>query len=831
VGKTYAMLNEGRRRRDRGRDVVVGIVETHGRQHTAAQLGDLEVIPRRTVEHRGTVLSDMDLDAVLARRPDVVLVDEYAHTNAPGGQHEKRWQDIETLLEAGIDVVSTVNIQHLESLNDVIADITGVRQQETVPDAVVRRADQIELVDMSPEALRRRLAHGNVYPAARIDAALTNFFRPGNLGALRELALLWLADRVDESLNAYRSDHDIDGAWETRERVVVGLSGAPGGDDVVRRAARIAGRVGGQLIGVHVASADGLSFDDSGAVARQRQLVESLGGTSHEIVGNDRARSLVAFAQAEKATQVVLGATRRSRWHELLHGSLVGTVGRLADDLDVHVIAASSPDEPAAARLRGRPQPRLGTPRVAAGWVLAGVGLPLLTWLMATFADDVALSTTLLVFLAAVLLMATVGGRWVAVCAAVAASLLVNWYFVEPRYTFTIAQPENAVSLVVFVAVALTVGFLVDHSARRAAEARRARAEAAALARGAASLAGDVHPIPALLDQIRHSFGVAEARFEVLVDGHPVTRGESGDGVVPSAAGAPSAIVDLAPDGEGRARRIVVSGRKLTADDRRVLRLLGEQLAMADDRRTLADEASAAAALAEIDAVKTALLRSVSHDLRTPLAAIKALVTGLVDQDVTWSDEQVREALLAVDGETDRLNRLVGNLLDAGRLQTGALAVHNRPNDPAEMVSAALDALGAEAGDVVVELPERLPDVDVDAALVERSLANVISNAVRHRGGDRLVLVRGDRVGDEVHLMVIDHGRGVPIEDRERVLAPFHRLGDSTSDGGVGLGLAIARGFVEGVGGELRLDDTPGGGLTVTMVLPVALRVAQDVGG
>ena len=302
VGKTFAMLNEGRRRADRGTDVVVGVVETHGRVNTAAQIGDLEVVPRRTFEHRGTTFTEMDVDAILARRPRIVLVDEFAHTNVPGSRHEKRWQDVEALLDAGIDVISTLNIQHLESLNDVIAKITGTTQRETVPDAVVRRADQIELVDMSPEALRRRMAHGNIYPAERIDAALTNFFRPGNLGALRELALLWVADRVEESLSAYLAQHGIADAWETRERVVVGLSGAPGGDALIRRAARIAGRVGGELIGVHVVSDDGLTRDHTAAIAAQRALVESLGGRSHEVVGHDRAETLVEFARREKAT-------------------------------------------------------------------------------------------------------------------------------------------------------------------------------------------------------------------------------------------------------------------------------------------------------------------------------------------------------------------------------------------------------------------------------------------------------------------------------------------------------------------------------------------------
>ena len=284
VGKTYAMLGEGQRRKQRGADVVVGVVETHGRAHTVAQLGDLELVPRLAVEYRGTTLQEMDVDAILRRRPDVVLVDEYAHTNAPGSRNEKRWLDVELLLDAGIEVISTLNVQHLESLNDVISEITGTTQRETVPDAVVRRADQIELVDMTPEALRRRMAHGNIYPADRVDAALSNYFRPGNLGALRELALLWVADRVEESLTAYLDIHGISKTWETRERVVVGITGRVGGDSVIRRAARMAGLVGGDLIGVHVFSDDGLSTDAGEDLAEQRRLIEQLGGRVHDVV-------------------------------------------------------------------------------------------------------------------------------------------------------------------------------------------------------------------------------------------------------------------------------------------------------------------------------------------------------------------------------------------------------------------------------------------------------------------------------------------------------------------------------------------------------------------
>ena len=321
VGKTYAMLGEGHRRSERGTDVVVAFVEAHGRPHTAAQIEGLEVLPRRRLAYRGTSFDEMDIDAVIARRPEVALVDEFAHTNVPGSRNEKRWQDVEELLEAGIDVISNVNIQHLASLNDVVEKITGVPQRETVPDAIVRAADQVELVDMTPEALRRRMAHGNIYKAEKIDAALTNYFRIGNLAALRELALLWLADKVDEGLQRYREAHDIRTTWEARERVVVALTGGPEGDTLIRRAARIAARsAGGDLLAVHVTTSDGLTAASPGTLANQRRLTESLGGTYHQIVGDNVPEALLTFARAENATQLVLGVSRRSWLSSLLTG-------------------------------------------------------------------------------------------------------------------------------------------------------------------------------------------------------------------------------------------------------------------------------------------------------------------------------------------------------------------------------------------------------------------------------------------------------------------------------------------------------------------------------
>jgi len=813
VGKTFAMLNEGYRRRERGADVVVGIVETHGRASTAAQLRDLEVFPRLRLEYRGTVLEELDLDGLLARRPEIVLVDELAHTNAPGSRNEKRWQDVDILLDAGIEVITTVNVQHLESLNDVVAKITGTQQRETVPDAFVRRADQIELVDMSPEALRRRMAHGNIYPAERIDAALSNYFRPGNLGALRELALLWVADRVEETLAQYLDDHGITAAWETRERVVVAMTGRPGGEALVRRAARMAGRVKGELVGVHVVRSDGIADESGTALADQRKLVFEFGGTVHDVSGDDAAEALVQFARAEKATQLVLGASGRTRWHEWWHGSFIANVVRLAGDMDVHVIARNdeTPERPPQ-----RPGRRVRRSVVSA-WLLTALALPVLTVGLARTREHLALSTILLVFLSLVLLVAALGGRLVAAVAAVAASLLVNWYFVPPIHTFTISEAENIVSLIVFLAVALTVGTFVDLAARRSIEASRARVEAEALTRAAGELAG-ADPVRGLLDEIRATFSlrtVCLARGDGDTWVHTDTSGET------PAGDPPTTVLEL-PGSVEAPHRLELYGQNSFGDDRRLLRVLADQVAVAVDARALHAEAKEATMLADIDALRTALLRAVSHDLRTPLASIKAMVSGLRDPSVSWRPEQVEVAHATIEDETDRLTRLVANLLDASRLQTGTMAVQLAHVDLVVPVRAAIQAVPGAAERTNLVIGDDLPGVMADAALVERVVANLLANALRHSPDDASVRIVADQVGNEVHLCIIDRGPGIPAALRSKVLVPFQRLGDESVASGVGLGLSIAQGFVEALHGTLTLDDTPGGGLTVTVGLPVA---------
>ncbi|HEY7137049.1 MAG TPA: sensor histidine kinase KdpD [Acidimicrobiia bacterium] len=823
VGKTFAMLNEGRRRHARGTDVVVGLVETHGRRLTAAQIGDLEIVPRKELKYRDAVFEEMDVDAVLARRPTVALVDELAHTNVPGSRHEKRWQDVEELLDAGIDVVSTVNIQHLESVNDVVERITGVEQRETVPDAVVRRAEQVELVDMTPEAIRRRMAHGNIYAAEKVDAALANYFRPGNLAALRELALLWVADRVDETLQQYMVDHGITAAWETRERVVVAVTGAPGGEHLIRRASRMATRTRGDLLGVHVRAGEGLAGPPSGMLDRHRALLEELGGSFHEVVAADPATGLTDFARTEHATQLVLGASGRSWINELLHGSVINRVIRGAGDIDVHVISTKTEGEerhlPSARRFSAGVSQR----RQAVAWVGVVGGLPLLTVILTQLRSHVSLPGALLIYLLAVVVIATVGGALPALVAAIAATLLANWFFTPPLHTFTVGDTVNVIALVVFIGVAAIVSTLVTLSSRRSLEAARARAEAATLVQLAGTLITEDDPLPTIMGQLRAAFEKVEALAVLRRSGPGTWRVIAAAGEpVPASPEEATDRVELSGDDV-----LVITGPDMTADERRLLHAFTAQLAVALESRELRAEADAANALAQADALRTALLRAVSHDLRTPLASIKAASSTLLADDVELGPEAERALHKTIDEEVDRLSELVTNLLGMSRLQAGALQLTATDVGVDEIVSRALAGLGDRARSVKVDVPDDLPHIHVDPALMERAVANVIDNALAW-AGDESVRVEAGVVGLSVDIRVVDRGPGIPRDQREHVFQPFQRLGDRSSGAGVGLGLAVARGFVEAMGGDLDIEDTPGGGNTMVFRFPAAQHASIE---
>jgi two-component system sensor histidine kinase KdpD len=892
VGKTYAMLEEGRRLRAAGRDVVVAVVETHGRAATRAMTAGFEIVPRTVIEHRGVQLEEMDLAAVLARAPQVALVDELAHTNAPGSVHEKRWRDVETLRDAGIDVISTVNIQHIESLNDVVQQITGVPQRETIPDAVLRDADQIEVVDLAPQALRDRLSEGVVYPAARIDAALSNYFRLGNLTALRELALLWLADEVDSSLQKYRAEHGIGQKWEARERVVVALTGGPEGETLLRRGARIASRsAGGQLLAVHVTSQDGLRQANPGALAAQRSLVESLGGTFHQVVGSDIPEALVQFAKASNATQLVIGVSRRSRLAAVFTGPGIGaTVIRESGDIDVHIVTHAA----AGGRLR---LPRTGGSLTArrrlGGFGFAVVAGPLLTWLLSSFRSDESITSDVLAYQLLVVVAALIGGIWPAVFAAVLSGLTLDYFFVAPLYSVTIADPLHALALTLYVVIAVLVSLVVDQAARRSRAARRAAAESELLASVSGSVLRGQDAVQALVDVTREAFGLDSVRLvrpsapapapdqsiltphettEILHAAPPEppavrrgaqnlrrferadarTEGAGADGDATAGGGARDAVRMPLGGGEGSAGTVLeLQGRALGAADRRLLGVIVAQLQAAVEREGLQGSVRESAALAAADRVRSALLAAVGHDLRRPLAAATAAVTGLRAELVAENDApaeqaprsrpELRPKLSAVDrdelldtAETGlrQLARLLTDLLDVSRLQAGVLGVRLAPVMLEDVVPEVLDELDAGPEQVELALPPELPPFLADAVLLDRVLVNLLSNALRFSPEGERVVIAASSFAGTVQLRVTDRGPGIPAGRRDEVFVPFQRLGDTDNLTGLGLGLALSKGFVEGMGGTLDAEDTPGGGLTMVVSLPVATpdTVIDEVG-
>ncbi|GAB1818757.1 DUF4118 domain-containing protein [Herbidospora sp. RD11066] len=825
VGKTFAMLGEGRRAKERGRDVVVGIVETHGRVQTAAQLEDLEVVPRKLMDYRGGAFTELDVDAVVARAPKVVLVDELAHTNVPGSRNAKRWQDVEELLDAGIHVITTVNIQHLESLNDVVQEITGVPQQETVPDEVVRQADQIELVDMSPDSLRRRMAHGNIYAPEKVDAALSNYFRVGNLTALRELALLWVAGKVDEQLDRYRAEHGIQGTWEARERVVVALTGGPEGDTLIRRAARIADRSkGADLLAVHVVSADGLTGGDPGNLTRQRTLVESLGGTYRQVVGDDIPRALLDFASGVNATQIVLGASRRGRFAQLLSRGVGVETTAQSGSIDVHMITHAEAKQGRARRQRSRAA--LTRRRRIAGWILAVLGMPVLTGVLLPFREDLSLPSEILFFLMLTVGVALAGGTWPAITAAVGGSLLLNYFFTPPLYEFTISNPENLFALVVFVMVAAAVAAIVDLAARRTRQAAQASANAEILSALAGHVLRGESALPSLLARLRETFGlISVTLLERRPDGGGVhERSDPSAWTIVATTGGPPCITPSSSDTDvviDDDLVLAACGDLLNAADRRVLEAFAAEIAVALRQQRLTEAAEQAKPLAAADKMRTALLAAVSHDLRTPLASAKAAVESLRNTEIAWSADDRAELLATADESLVKLDRLVANLLDMSRLQAGVLGVTLVPVGLEEIVPRAVDDLGPLGDRVETYISFDLPEIVADAALLERVLVNLISNAVRYSPPGAKVLVSASMHDDRMEIRVIDRGPGIPPDAHERVFQPFQRLGDRDNHTGVGLGLALSKGLTEAMNGTLTPEETPGGGLTMILTMPV----------
>jgi two-component system sensor histidine kinase KdpD len=856
VGKTYAMLETARARRKDGYDVVVGVVEAHGRKETEALLEGLEVIPRRRIEYRGQWLEEMDLDAIIARRPQIVLVDELAHTNAPGSRHPKRCLDVEELLNRGINVYSTVNIQHMESLNDVVAQITGVRVRETVPDRVFDRADSVELVDLTPDDLIERLKEGKVYIPKQAERALEHFFSPANLTALRELALRRTADRVDDQLLTHMQEHAIPGPWAAGERVLVCVSEDPRAAGLVRYTKRLADRLHAPWTALSVETPRSLQFTEEqrDRISDTLRLAEALGGEAITIPGEGRriADDVMNFAHANNVTHIVIGKSSRTRWFEILHGSVVHDLVRSSGNISVHVIAGE--------HAGGEPIPKKTVrtaeevrPFDAIPYVVATAAVAVALGIDELIHPIVGIENVDLVFMTAIVAVAVRYGLLPSLFASIIASLCYNFFFLPPIYTFTITDPTNLAALLIFIVMAVLVSNVAARVRTQAMAAiDRARTTEAlyAFSRKLAGV-GTLDDVlwatayqTALMLKVRVVLLLPENGSIAVRAGYPpedllddadlAAARWAWEHNRPAGRGSdtlPGAKRLFLPMRTGRGAIGIVGidsdkpGPLLTPDQRRQLDALIDQGALAIERVFLVEDVDRAKRSMEADRLRSALLTSISHDLKTPLAAILGAAGTLRQLSSALDDAAKADLLATIIDESERLNRFIANLLDITRLESGAIVPQTTLQDLGELVGTALARAAKILAhhQVEVELAADLPLLELDPVLFEQVLFNVLDNASKYAVPETTVYIRSWREAQSVVLQVLDEGVGIPADDVERIFDKFYRAqkGDQVR-AGTGLGLAISRGFVEALKGTItaanRADQT---GAVFTIRLPV----------
>ncbi len=861
VGKTYEMLLSAQAKRREGVDVVVGVVETHGRRETESLLAGLEVTPRREVEYKGHRLNEMDLDAILKRRPQLVLVDELAHTNAPGSRHPKRYLDVEELIGAGIDVYTTLNIQHVDSLNDVIARITRIRVRETVPDGVLDHADDIEVVDIAPDDLIQRLHEGKVYVPQQAERAVRHYFQPGNLTALRELALRRTAQRVDDQLLSHMRAHAIAGPWDAGDRVLVCVSEAGNTPALVRYARRVADRLHAPLTAMYVETTRTTRLNDAerDRIAEFLRLAERLGASTITIPGRRIADEVIAYAEANNITQIVIGKSDRPRWFEIVHGSVVHDLVRKSGPISVHVISAAEaepPPRPVATHPRSEPVPARAYAG-AAGAVVLALGLGSLIERL------VGLQSISLVFLMAVLASAIAWGLRPALFSCLLSVLVFNFFFLPPLYTFTIADPENVVALFFFGLVAVVISNLTAATRRQIVSARalaKTTGELYAFSRKLAAIGtlddllwATAYQVSSMLsvrtvlllpnkdtsgldlacgyppeDQIDDA-DMAAARWSWE---HNHAAGRGADTLpggkwlfLPLRTGSgPIGVIGIDRD---------VPGLLLTPDQRRLLDALADQAAIAIERISLARGLAEARVLGETERLRAALLTSISHDLRTPLASILGTVSSLRSYADRYGEREREELLATLQDEAERLNRFVGNLLDMTRLESGAVELRLDLVDIAEIVGAALERAGSVLAQhqVEVAIAPDLPMLRLDQILFEQVLFNLLDNAAKYAPAGSRIDLHARRDGDVVAIEVADQGPGIPPGDLERIFDKFYRVQAlDRRRAGTGLGLAICRGFVEAQGGRIDAQnrrERSGAVLTIRMPVPEMAEIRE----
>jgi two-component system sensor histidine kinase KdpD len=858
VGKTYEMLQSAHARRKAGVDVVVGVVETHGRAETEALLTGLEVLPRKRIDHKGQQLEEMDLDALIARRPQIALVDELAHTNAPGSRHPKRYLDVAELLAAGIDVYTAVNIQHIESLNDVVAQITHVRVRETVPDSVFDRADAIELIDLTPDDLIQRLKEGKVYVPKQAERALEHYFSPGNLTALRELALRRTADRVDEQLLTHMQANAIAGPWAAGERILVCISEDPRSAGLVRYTKRLADRLHAPWTAVSIETRRSLQLTEEqrDRLADTLRLAEALGAEALTIPGAGRriADDLLGYAHANNVTQIVIGKASRSWWFELVRGSVVHDLVRRAGNISVHVIAGDAlPTEPAAkrAQMTDRVEPFDAKPYIAALAVVA-LALGAATLLRPIFGIE----NVDLMFLTAVVGVAVRFGLWPSLLASVVASLSYNFFFLPPVYTLTITDPTNVAAFFFFMLIAILVSNVAARVRTQAVSAFGRVRTTESLYAFSRKLAGtaalddvlwaSAYQI-ALMLKVRVVLLLPEQGVITVKAGYPpedeldkadlAAANWAWSNDRPAGRGSdtlPGAKRLFLPMRTGRGSIGVIgidddrTGPLLTPDQRRLLDALVDQSALAIERVQLVEDMDRAQRNVESDRLRQALLTSISHDLKTPLASVLGAASTLRDLSPKLSEAEKADLLGTVIDESERLNRFIANLLDMTKLESGAVVPNATLQDLAEIVGSALRRAGKilSRHRVALDLAPNLPMLELDAVLFEQVLFNLLDNAAKYAPDDTTITIRAMRDADSVSLQVTDEGTGIPPADLEQVFDKFYRAnkGDHVR-AGTGLGLAISRGFVEAMHGTISATnraDRSGAVLTIRLPIPPA---------
>src|SRR5262249_39094792 len=847
VGKTYGMLEAAREQKADGVDVLVGYAETHGRAETDALLVGLALLPTRAIDYRGTTLREFDLDGALARHPALILVDELAHTNAPGSRHAKRWQDVVELLDAGINVYTTMNVQHLEALNDVVAKITGVVVRETVPDSVFEQADEVELVDLPPDELLERFKDGKVYMPEQAEEAVKNFFRKGNLIALRELALRRTADRVDAQMRVYMHEHAIGKAWPTAERLLVCISPGPESARLVRAGKRMADRLGAPWVAAYVETPAQLRLPPEvrDRVTQTLRLAEQLGAETVRLPGQKMSEAILAFAHDRNVTKIVVGKPRRRLWTRILIGSIVDALVQGSGDIDIYVITADKEQQAVPPALGRRAIPSDWAPY---GWAMAVVALATGTaWLTFPFFE---LANVVMVSLLGMVVVATRYGRGPSLIASIASVAALDFFFVPPVFTFAVSDVRYLFTFVVMLVVGLVTSSLAARIRMQAEAARHREQRTAALYAMSRELASTRGLDELLKIAVRHISEVFRSQIIVLLPlsaARTRVRGTGGQFTLASndlgvakwvhehrqaaglgttpLPGATGLYLPLqAPRGPVGVLGVRPADRHAldSPDQLHQLETFANQTALAIERAQLADEAQQNQVRMETERLRNSLLSSVSHDLRTPLATITGAATTILENGAKLNDRTRRGLLESVRDEAERLNRLVQNLLEMTRLESGALQLRKEWHPLEEVVGAALSRLGKELGDRRVEtrVPPDLPLVPIDDVLVEQVLVNLLDNAVKYTPGGSPIRIIATSTGEAVTVEVADHGPGLPRGEEDKVFEKFYR--GMPGGRGAGLGLAICQGIVKAHGGNIWAQNLPEGGVAFLFTLPLA---------